>query len=49
MKIFYVATYDISDIKEAANGIDHFKLKALVSAGCDVSRLHRFLLLLVAL
>src|SRR4051812_47335536 len=39
MRVLFVASYNISDTKVASNGIDHFKLKALVSAGCDVSRL----------
>lgn len=38
MKIFYVASYDVSDLK-GGNGIDHFKLEALRAAGCKVTRL----------
>ena len=38
MKILYVASYDVSDLN-GGNGIDHFKLQALRSAGCEVNRL----------
>lgn len=38
MKILYVASYDVSDLK-GGNGIDHFKLEALRATGCDVERL----------
>lgn len=38
MKILYGASYDVSDLKRG-NGIDHFKLGALRSAGCEVKRL----------
>ena len=38
MKILYVASYDVSDLK-GGNGIDHFKLQALRAAGCEVNRL----------
>lgn len=38
MKILYVASYDISDLK-SGNGIDHFKLGALEAAGCEVGRI----------
>ena len=38
MKILYVASYDVSDLK-SGNGIDHFKLEALRAAGCEVNRL----------
>ncbi|WP_407185008.1 glycosyltransferase family 4 protein [Bradyrhizobium centrosematis] len=38
MRILYVASYDVSDFK-SGNGIDHFKLEALKSAGCQVDRL----------
>ncbi|WP_128923991.1 glycosyltransferase family 4 protein [Bradyrhizobium guangxiense] len=37
MKILYVASYEVSDFKRG-NGIDHFKLEALRSAGCNVHR-----------
>jgi hypothetical protein len=38
MRILYVASYDVSDLK-GGNGIDHFKLGALQAAGCKVERL----------
>lgn len=38
MRILYIASYDVSDLK-SGNGIDHFKLEALRSAGCEVKRL----------
>ena len=38
MKILYVASYDVSDLK-GGNGTDHFKLQALQAAGCEVNRL----------
>jgi glycosyltransferase involved in cell wall biosynthesis len=38
MRILYVASYDVSDLK-SGNGIDHFKLEALRAAGCEVKRL----------
>lgn len=38
MRILYVASYDVSDLK-GGNGIDHFKLEALRSAGYEVKRL----------
>lgn len=38
MKILYVASYDVSDLK-SGNGIDHFKLEALRGTGCEVNRL----------
>lgn len=37
MNILYVASYDVSDFIRG-NGIDHFKLEALRSAGCHVQR-----------
>jgi glycosyltransferase involved in cell wall biosynthesis len=43
VKILYVASYDVSDLK-SGNGIDHFKLEALRAAGCEVKRLSPIIL-----
>src|SRR6266545_1624354 len=37
MKIFYPASYDVSDLA-SGNGTDHFKMEALRAAGCELER-----------